>query len=147
MAETRGQLFGTGFAKAYVLAGKATFTVQNPETGNRFTFKVTRKDVGTEEEPKELFFVALMNGPDNCGSYAFLGTIFDSTTFVHSRKSKVGKDAPSVRAFSWLWSRLSAERDFEPAEFWHEGKCGRCARKLTVPESIASGIGPVCAGL
>jgi hypothetical protein len=30
-------------------------------------------------------------------------------------------------------------------EFWHEGKCCRCGRKLTVPASIASGIGPECA--
>lgn len=26
-----------------------------------------------------------------------------------------------------------------------EGACGRCGRKLTVPGSIASGIGPTCA--
>lgn len=32
-------------------------------------------------------------------------------------------------------------------EVWHEGRCGRCGRALTVPESIASGIGPVCEGL
>ena len=30
-------------------------------------------------------------------------------------------------------------------EVWHEGRCGRCNRALTVPESIASGIGPECA--
>jgi len=27
----------------------------------------------------------------------------------------------------------------------HEGKCGRCGRKLTVPLSIETGIGPECA--
>ena len=30
-------------------------------------------------------------------------------------------------------------------EVWHQGSCGKCGRPLTVPESIASGIGPVCA--
>jgi len=29
-------------------------------------------------------------------------------------------------------------------EIWHEGRCGRCNRKLTVPASIALGIGPEC---
>jgi hypothetical protein len=29
-------------------------------------------------------------------------------------------------------------------EFWHEGRCGRCGRRLTVPDSIASGYGPEC---
>jgi hypothetical protein len=30
---------------------------------------------------------------------------------------------------------------------WHEGRCGRCGRKLTVPESIESGFGPECASI
>jgi hypothetical protein len=29
---------------------------------------------------------------------------------------------------------------------WHEGRCGRCGRRLTVPESIESGYGPECIG-
>ena len=32
-------------------------------------------------------------------------------------------------------------------EVWHEGICGRCGRKLTVPESVERGLGPECAGL
>ena len=30
-------------------------------------------------------------------------------------------------------------------EFRHEGRCGRCGRALTVPESIDTGFGPHCA--
>jgi hypothetical protein len=30
-------------------------------------------------------------------------------------------------------------------EVYHEGRCGRCNRKLTVPESIETGLGPECA--
>jgi len=146
MTALRGQLLTPYFAKAYALAGNATFTVLNPETSNRFTFKVKRKDVGTDAEPKELFFVGLLSGPDNGADYSFLGTIFDAEKFVHGRKSRIGKDAPSARAFRWLWNRLSHDADFAPAEFWHEGRCGRCGRKLTVPESIERGLGPVCAG-
>jgi hypothetical protein len=32
-------------------------------------------------------------------------------------------------------------------EFRHEGRCGRCGRTLTVPESIDSGFGPECINL
>lgn len=32
-------------------------------------------------------------------------------------------------------------------EVWHEGSCGRCGRKLTVPSSIETGLGPECAEL
>lgn len=31
-------------------------------------------------------------------------------------------------------------------QVWHEGRCGRCGRKLTVPSSIETGLGPECAG-
>ena len=75
-----------------------------------------------------------------------MGTIFDAEKFVHGRKSRVGEDAPSARAFRWIWSRFVSDKDFAPAEFWHEGRCGRCGRKLTVPASIERGLGPVCAG-
>jgi hypothetical protein len=29
-------------------------------------------------------------------------------------------------------------------EIWHEGRCGKCGRTLTVPDSIANGLGPEC---
>jgi len=141
--EMRGRLLTPAFAKAYALAGNATFTVLNPETGNRFTYKIKRKEV---EENKELFFVGLLSGPDNDSDYSFLGTIFDAEKFVHGRKSRITEEAPSARAFRWIWKRFTADEDFAPAEFWHEGRCGRCGRKLTVPESIERGLGPVCAG-
>jgi hypothetical protein len=32
----------------------------------------------------------------------------------------------------------------ECIEIWHEGKCGKCGRQLTVPSSIETGIGPEC---
>jgi hypothetical protein len=31
-------------------------------------------------------------------------------------------------------------------EVWHEGRCGACGRRLTVPESIERGLGPECYG-
>ena len=30
--------------------------------------------------------------------------------------------------------------------FWHQNKCAHCGRPLTDPESIARGLGPICAG-
>ena len=29
-------------------------------------------------------------------------------------------------------------------ELWHEGRCGKCGRVLTVPTSISTGFGPDC---
>lgn len=43
------------------------------------------------------------------------------------------------------WFGKTAGQDLPECEVWHEGRCGRCGRKLTVPESIETGIGPDCA--
>ena len=32
-------------------------------------------------------------------------------------------------------------------EIWHEGKCGKCGRTLTVPDSIINGLGRLINGL
>lgn len=58
---------------------------------------------------------------------------------------KLRSELPStdfrVRGFAWLWR--NAERLYVHVR--HHNHCGRCARVLTVPESIDLGLGPVCA--
>jgi hypothetical protein len=132
-------------AYRFALAGNATFTIVSKVTGTRFTFKINESDQG-----RDLFFVALMNGPDNMGNFAYLGTLRHeyapgtSWTWLHGRKSKISADAPSAKAFAWLWANLKANKLPDTVEFFHEGKCCKCGRKLTVPASILSGIGPEC---
>jgi hypothetical protein len=125
----------------FILGGIAIFTIVNTLTGRRFTFKVTKKDVG---DGKTLFFVGVLSGPDNGADYNFLGTIFDDGVYRHGKKSRIGQDAMSAKAFAWLMGRLETRTDLGPVEFWHEGRCARCGRRLTTVESIKSGFGPVC---
>lgn len=53
-----------------------------------------------------------------------------------------------AKVFPWLWQKYVDPVRNLPSqiEVWHEGRCGACGRRLTVPESIANGLGPVCAG-
>jgi hypothetical protein len=88
-----------------------------------------------------LHFVSVLQGPDNQSDYAFIGTIFGGEQYRHGGKSKVSADAPSAKAFAWSWANL----DSDEIEVWHSGKCSRCSRELTDPESIARGLGPICA--
>lgn len=125
--------------KSFVLAGKARFTVVSKKTGTRFTYKVTAKKDGPH-------FVAVLTGSNNESDYTYLGTIFEGKTYKHGRKSPIGPEAPSAKAFAWFWAMLSKGALPEACEVHHEGRCCRCARALTVPESILSGIGPECAG-
>lgn len=149
----RGQLGGMNDVVRFVQAGKATMTFVSKKTGARFTFRFARPEpVPGQRRPT---WVSLMSGPDNESSYEFLGTVWEDLswglTYKHSFKSRVKESAPSVVALKWLVAQLGGvlrgqeSRLLEQAEVWHEGRCARCGRKLTVPESIATGFGPECA--
>jgi hypothetical protein len=130
-----------GTTKQFILAGNATFTVKNADTGNRFTFKVQTK----KNAPH---FVRVLTGPNNDDwtNYTFLGTIFDSKDYRHGKRSRISTDAQSAKVFAWFWTSLLTDKLPDCIEVHHEGRCGRCGRKLTVPESIQSGFGPDCLG-
>lgn len=132
-------------ARSFILAGKAFFTVRNPVTGNRFTYRVKAKK--DKKGAPVCYFVAVLTGPDNNQSYTYLGTIFAKDgVYKQTANSKVAATAMSAKAFDWIWRRVGFKQELtHGAEIWHDGKCGCCGRRLTVPESIASGIGPVCA--
>jgi len=132
----------------FIVAGKAIFTIKNSSTGGRFTYKVV---CPPDKKPEEasIFFVKLLTGPDNESSYKYIGYIKiwnGSPCFYYGTKSKIGNEAPGVVAFEFVFNQiLAAGRVSNVLEVWHEGKCCRCGRTLTVPESIESGIGPECA--
>lgn len=123
----------------FLEAGHAVFTVQNTKTGNRFTFKVERPD---EDWP---YLVKLLDRPDNERGYTYMGAFRQGQNLHTTKASKVGEDAQSFKVFRWVYAKLHEEGLPKSVEFWHEGRCGRCGRRLTVPESIERGIGPVCA--
>jgi formylmethanofuran dehydrogenase subunit E len=121
----------------FILAGKATFTVQNTETQNRFTYKVERKT-------ENLHFVSIMTGPSNTNDFTYLGSIRNKV-YKHGRKSDIKGSAQSAIVFEWLWAKLMKGDLPEEVAIFHEGRCGRCGRKLTTPESVTAGFGPHCA--
>jgi len=120
----------------YILGGKAIFTVHNPLTGNRFTYKVVKvKDAA-------VYFVKTLTGRDNDNSYEYIGFI-KNTQFIYGRgKSRIRDNAPSVMAFNWLLKNVN---QLGPVEVLASEKCCRCGRTLTVPSSISAFIGPECA--
>jgi hypothetical protein len=128
-------------AAAFVLAGNATFTLVSRKTGIRFTYKVRQPEEGKPH------FVAVLTGPENSTDFTYLGVIRPGPSFARTAKSKIGPDAASCKAFDWFARQLLSRGQMpEAVELWHEGKCGRCGRKLTVPSSIETGLGPECAG-
>jgi hypothetical protein len=131
-------------AKQFMLGGKSFTTLVSSASGQRFTYKIELAD---KKNPTDVdcFFVSVLNGPDNWVNYKYIG-IIKNNEYRWTAKSKIAEEAPSVKAFKFCFGHLS-KNTIIGFEVWHEGKCGRCGRKLTVPESIASGFGPECIGM
>lgn len=143
-----GRLTAFADVLSFILGGNARFTLVSVKTGARFTYRASRPDP-VPGKPRPTWF-SLLNGADNEANYAFIGTLWPSSqsgdvlTLKPSAKSKVSADATSVKALTWFLTQLSKGTVPAEVEVWHEGRCGRCGRTLTVPESIANGFGPEC---
>jgi hypothetical protein len=133
--------------KTFVTAGRAVFTLELPETyakenslPGHLTYKVRRSKDG------KVYFVSRCMG----ATYEYIGLLSEETGGVRATaKSKEPATAlPFMlvdRTLRRLWAgegEVLKQRGFD---LHHEGRCGRCGRELTVPESIALGIGPECA--
>jgi hypothetical protein len=124
--------------RQFVKAGDAVFTIENENTGNRVTFRVQK------HAEKDLWFVKVLCGPDNENDCAYLGCIFGHE-FRRTAKSRIGEDALSFQVFRWLCAYLESSHELPACvHVYHQGQCGRCGRRLTVPQSIAQGFGPEC---
>jgi len=142
--EPRAEFVDAATAAHFLVGGHAVATFESRKTGARFTYKIRRADPEPGDTREPPYFVSVLIGPNNESDYQYLGCIFQKKSYSHGRKSKIAPDAPSAVAFGWAWGHLSAGRMPPNMTVWHEGRCGRCGRRLTTPESVASGFGPVC---
>lgn len=124
----------------FIFGGKAYFTIVSKVSGTRYTYRVYKS------KDSNVYFVSVMTGSDNNTSYSYIGMINRDMQFVLTAKSKYDFSDARVSAFTWFFSQIiHSGTKLGMMEFWHEGRCGCCGRRLTVPESIETGIGPECA--
>jgi hypothetical protein len=137
--------------KRFVLAGNAYFTLVSQRTGVRFTYRVSKsKPNPAYPQNGDTYFVSVLTGPDNWSNYSYAGLLQEMGGLGwgvrQTRGSKISPNNPGYRGVVWFLGRVLNGRPAESVEFYHAGKCGRCGRMLTVPESIQVGLGPECAG-
>jgi len=123
---------------AFIHAGRARITLVSEKTGVRFTYRISAK----KDKPA---FVALLSGPENESNYTYIGFI-SNERYIWGKKSRVKAQSPSNMAFAYVYRHLMTGVMPPSVEIWHEGRCGRCAKVLTVPESIKRGFGAKCLG-
>lgn len=134
--------------KRFILAGDAIFTIACPD-GTHHTYRV--QHVEANDRYPAAWFVKLFTGSDNSDSraYTYLGKLNDFTGQITlSAKSCRSADHVSVRLLNRVLARVWADDHaaYEQHGYatHHCGFCGRCGRRLTVPESVIEGIGPEC---
>jgi hypothetical protein len=146
--------------KEFITAGKAIFTIENPdnfradwkkknneEPKPHYTFRVKFKAASAEFD--EAYFVQLLTGPDNTANYSYIGLLNPATGEVRlTGNSKRGENSVEVqllrRTLKRVWDGTADEIEKHGFKLHHEGRCGRCHRLLTTPESVERGIGPEC---
>lgn len=140
----------------FLLAGRALVTLLNRKTEGRFTYRIQAPGKTAEERrTAPILFVSVLTGPENGefapfsnGSYTYIGIIVRKTgAFKLTRKSRLSSSNPRVAGFAWLCrqARNGNLETFPHVEVRHHNECGACGRTLTVPESIDTGLGPICA--
>ena len=138
---------------SFLFAGKAILTVEASEASQKshghrphYTYKVERATrPGT-------FFVSFMTGSENTksSSYRYMCMLDTEFNVRFTNGSKFKPDSREARVFARAIAAIQAGKDgLEMVErsgwkLHHAGFCGRCAKLLTNPASIETGIGPEC---
>lgn len=133
----------------FVTAGDAIFTVEPPadfkcaDRREHYTYWVQKSEDG------QVFFVKALRGPDNTKDYVYLGLMNPNDGSVRTTgKSKFKRDSTIVKIVNRVLIMVRCGDQHKiVANGWklhHEGRCGKCGRLLTTPESIERGIGPIC---
>ena len=123
---------------------KWTFTLANSKTGTHLTFRSRRPTGWTIDSP---VLVDVMAGPDNGDDFLFLGSVSRRGGYKPSTKSKAtgGHGEKAHRTMQWIVSHLLQDSPLPDAlVIMGSRKCAKCGQKLTRPESLQIGLGPVC---
>ena len=137
-----GQAMDPKYVVEYALASDAILTLESKATSDHYTYRIRE----FPDRMPPLYWVGILSGPDNTNDYTSLGRI-SRGIFVWNLNSTVSREAPSFKAFNWMWERLVAEEYHAVSTqctIYHSGRCSRCNRLLTDPVSVERGLGPVC---
>ena len=113
-------------------------TIKSLRTGDHRTFQIRTQKPDAKFAPGERI-VSLLVGSDNERDYEGFGFVKDGRIILWKKKQ-----TDLFRIFAHML--MYPDKWTKQAEYMFAGRCRVCNRKLTTPESIKSGIGPVCAG-
>lgn len=133
--------------KELLLMNRFKFTLVSRKTATRFTYKISSWNTNNYRDKKS-YTVAVLTGTDNDNHFQTIAYIHkekDSMPQLHHAYRRISKDAPSYKAFVWLFvNMLHTQKLSDSVIIYNSGKCAKCGRTLTDPLSIERGLGPEC---
>lgn len=144
------------------LAGRAVLTFRNDDAGTHMTVKITQKrdkhqrgeDGKLVKLPVYRVFISLLG--DGVQRMVFAGMFFtDQPTIRIWVDRKLDQNGRHARALRWVAAAIANPeilrgkldehgRRKNRVGLFHENRCCCCSMPLTHPESIHTGMGPVC---
>jgi hypothetical protein len=113
------------------------YTVVGPKGGHRTLRITTIDDNGTKQ------WLAYLSGADNVGDYKSVGFVNGNEVSLFNKYA--GQYADIIAAARFLVRNVDKLDECGRQYAINSGKCYRCNRLLTTPESVARGLGPICA--
>lgn len=148
-----------------LLRFNGTFTVESP-SGEHRTFRIRTREMGHGTDRKPMRVISMLIGPQNTSDFEGFGFVVPSGrtwsiviwkawrgdnprgTFSAGRYAHDPRNSPHQAMAATICDLSMGDASVLRARGFRvlaSTTCRRCNRDLTTPESIESGIGPVCA--
>jgi len=141
--------------KRFALAGFAIFTVswKHSKKKKYHTFKCVCTPRHPESKQEHGWDLYALGGQDvhawfidHEGPWVYCGEFYwEGDKFMWQPSLEVDYSSDTFKVWKWLFDRWWTLQQFEnTVTIENHGRCGKCGRMLTTPESIRTGFGPVC---
>jgi hypothetical protein len=126
--------------KGGILTHNGVFTVKSVKTGDHRTFRIRTQPQDSSFAPGKRV-LSILRGPDNTNDYKGFAFVDEHGIHIWSKSY----NALNVK-YAAMLEKLAEHSANGLVEVFASTRCRVCNRTLTTPESVASGIGPVCEG-
>ena len=122
----------------FLFAGNSYFIMTSKRTGTKYQFHICSND------EKTLWFVNVVDkhGAEYAG---YIKKFKGAYNWYKGRGGKYDLSDNRILSLMWLTRHLHDVDIQDKITIQHVGRCARCGKKLTTPESIELGLGPICA--
>lgn len=126
----------TKYIRTYILSGHSVFSIENIDSGNYFTYKVTRN-----KKVSNMYFVNLETGLGNiyAGYFYVQGQNID---YHKGEKGNFTEDDIRIKALLYVLENF--ERLPKKVIVYHQGYCAVCGHILNINDEQCRGLCDSC---